>query len=134
MGRRPATGLPMGRRGGVGGPPTGPAPPGPAEGVWGRAPKGRGGLGRGCVRGGADSAIVSAILKGTSGLATAVSAAAAGTTIAGAYGQLTIHQDGSYSYSRDAGTAGGVNDVFTYTLKDGDGDTVTTTLTIALGD
>ena len=31
-------------------------------------------------------------------------------------------------------TPGGVNDVFTYTIKDGDGDLSHTTLTIAIGD
>ncbi len=35
-----------------------------------------------------------------------------------------MNADGSYSYARNAGTAGGVSDVFTYTIKDGDGDTV----------
>ncbi|MER9135795.1 DUF5801 domain-containing protein, partial [Mesorhizobium sp. M0830] len=51
----------------------------------------------------------------------------------GAYGKLTLHSDGSYTYVRDAGTPGGVNDVFTYTIKDGDGDTSHTTLTISIG-
>ncbi|WP_421872893.1 Ig-like domain-containing protein [Nitratireductor rhodophyticola] len=51
--------------------------------------------------------------------------------IQGTYGKLTLNADGSYSYTRDAGTAGGVSDVFTYTLKDGDGDLTHTTLTIA---
>jgi plastocyanin len=41
--------------------------------------------------------------------------------------------NGSYSYTRDPGTAGGVNDVFTYTIKDGDGDLSHTTLTISIG-
>ncbi|MBN9580316.1 MAG: VCBS domain-containing protein, partial [Afipia sp.] len=56
-----------------------------------------------------------------------------GTTIAGQYGTLEIKSDGSYTYTRDAGTKGGVNDVFTYTLTDGDGDTSPTTLTIHIG-
>ncbi len=34
---------------------------------------------------------------------------------------------------RDAGSPGGGSDVFTYTLKDGDGDLSHTTLTIAIG-
>ena len=42
--------------------------------------------------------------------------------IQGSFGVLTLAADGSYSYTRNAGTAGGVNDVFTYTLTDGDGD------------
>ena len=56
------------------------------------------------------------------------------TPIQGAFGKLTLAADGSYSYTRDAGTAGGANDVFTYTLKDGDGDLSHTTLTISVGD
>ncbi|MGA0585079.1 MAG: Ig-like domain-containing protein, partial [Castellaniella sp.] len=53
--------------------------------------------------------------------------------IAGQYGVLTIGADGEYSYVRNAGTPGGVNDVFTYTLSDGDTDTDTATLTIQIG-
>ncbi len=56
------------------------------------------------------------------------------TPIQGAFGKLTLAADGSYSYTRDAGTAGGANDVFTYTIKDGDGDLSHTTLTISVGD
>src|SRR5207344_3222740 len=54
--------------------------------------------------------------------------------IQGAFGKLTLAAGGSYSYTRDPGTAGGVNDVFTYTVKDGDGDLSHTTLTISVGD
>src|SRR5205814_7027506 len=46
---------------------------------------------------------------------------------------LTIHQDGSYSYTRHAGTPGNVSDVFNYQLTDGDGDTSVTSLTISIG-
>ena len=52
----------------------------------------------------------------------------------GQYGVLTLQADGSYSYIRNQGTPGGVNDVFNYTLTDGDGDTSSTTLTISIGD
>ncbi|WP_197707326.1 VCBS domain-containing protein [Sphingobium sp. LB126] len=48
----------------------------------------------------------------------------------GSYGTLTLNADGSYSYVRAAGTPGGVSDSFTYTLRDGDGDTSTATLRI----
>jgi VCBS repeat-containing protein len=58
----------------------------------------------------------------------------AGTTIAGQYGTLVIKSDGSYTYTRDAATPGGKDDVFTYTLTDGDGDQSPTTLTIHIGD
>ena len=65
---------------------------------------------------------------------TSTIAATLATPIQGAFGKLTLAADGSYSYTRDAGTAGGANDVFTYTLKDGDGDLSHTTLTISVGD
>ena len=61
-------------------------------------------------------------------------AATLNTVIQGAFGKLTLAADGSYSYTRDPGTSGGVNDVFTYTIKDGDGDLSHTTLTISVGD
>ncbi|MEP9395947.1 type I secretion C-terminal target domain-containing protein, partial [Mesorhizobium sp. KR2-14] len=56
-----------------------------------------------------------------------------GATIQGTYGKLTLNADGSYSYLRDPGTAGGGQDVFTYTIKDADGDLSHTTLTIEIG-
>lgn len=59
---------------------------------------------------------------------------AAGTPVAGLYGVLTLNSDGSYSYVRNPGTPGGVFDTFTYQLTDGDGDTSTATLRIAIGD
>ncbi|SFQ85008.1 VCBS repeat-containing protein [Halopseudomonas formosensis] len=54
--------------------------------------------------------------------------------IDGAYGKLTIHSDGSYSYQRNPGTEGGVEDVFEYTITDGDGDTSSASLTISIAD
>ena len=51
----------------------------------------------------------------------------------GTYGTLTMTADGSYSYVRDAGTPGGVSDVFHYTLTDGDGSTSSSTLTLSIG-
>ncbi len=56
------------------------------------------------------------------------------TAIQGTYGKLTLQANGTYSYARDPGTAGGVDDVFTYTIKDGDGDLSHTTLTIHIDD
>jgi VCBS repeat-containing protein len=41
-------------------------------------------------------------------------------TIAGQHGVLTIEPNGSYSYTRNPGTPGGVFDDFRYTLTDGD--------------
>ncbi|MGA0604091.1 Ig-like domain-containing protein [Caulobacter sp. KR2-114] len=78
---------------------------------------------------GADGAHVSA----AQGAGASAAVGAGGVTVTGTYGDLTIQQDGSYSYVRHAGTPGGVSDVFNYTLTDGDGDTSTTTLTIAIG-
>ncbi|MBA3511969.1 DUF5801 repeats-in-toxin domain-containing protein [Sphingomonas sp.] len=52
----------------------------------------------------------------------------------GQYGTLTINANGNYSYLRTDGSAGGVSDVFTYTLTDRDGDTATATLTIGIAD
>ncbi|WP_395021711.1 beta strand repeat-containing protein, partial [Dongia sp.] len=52
----------------------------------------------------------------------------------GEYGKLTLHADGSYSYTRDPGTKGGVDDVFNYTITDKDGDSSTANLTIHIGD
>ncbi|MBL0925063.1 MAG: tandem-95 repeat protein, partial [Sphingomonadaceae bacterium] len=79
---------------------------------------------------GADGALVSGARAGT----TAGTFAGVGTTINGQYGTLTIAANGSYTYVRNPGTPGGVNDVFTYQITDGDGDTSTATLTIAIGD
>ena len=53
--------------------------------------------------------------------------------VAGQYGNLVINQDGTYTYTRNAGTPGGVTDTFTYTLKDGDGDTSPANLVITIG-
>ncbi|MCC6926212.1 VCBS domain-containing protein, partial [Novosphingobium sp.] len=57
-----------------------------------------------------------------------------GGTTNGQYGVLTLNSDGSYSYTRNAGTPGNVTDTFTYTVTDGDGDTATATLTITIQD
>ncbi|TIS50141.1 MAG: hypothetical protein E5W93_18355, partial [Mesorhizobium sp.] len=81
---------------------------------------------------GADGATVVGVAKGTTN-ADLDDASTLDVQVQGAYGKLTLHADGSYTYVRDANTPGGVNDVFTYTIKDGDGDTSHTTLTIAIG-
>ena len=81
---------------------------------------------------GADGGFVSAIVSDfVGGSATTVPSGVSGATIAGHYGNLTIHQDGSYTYAvMGTGIASAATDVFTYTLKDGDGDTTTAKLTI----
>ena len=76
---------------------------------------------------GADGVTVTAI-SGFGG------AGAVDGTTNGQYGVLTLNADGSYSYARNPGTPGGVSDVFSYTITDGDGDPSTATLTIDIGD
>ncbi|MBX7460162.1 beta strand repeat-containing protein [Qipengyuania huizhouensis] len=76
---------------------------------------------------GADGALVTSY-TGANGTGSA------GDTIQGEYGTLTIAADGSYSYTRNPGTEGGVSDSFTYTITDGDGDTATANLVIAIAD
>ncbi|MBO9695796.1 MAG: VCBS domain-containing protein, partial [Sphingopyxis sp.] len=78
---------------------------------------------------GADGATLTGVTAGTG-----TTFVAPGTAIQGQYGTLTLSANGGYSYVRNPGTPGGVNDVFTYRLADGDGDTSTATLTIAIGD
>ena len=56
-----------------------------------------------------------------------------GTNIAGLHGTLHLHADGSYTYQSTANNiTADTTDVFVYTVKDGDGDLSTTTLTINL--
>ncbi|WP_347254876.1 Ig-like domain-containing protein [Brachymonas denitrificans] len=81
---------------------------------------------------GADGAVVAGVAKGATN-ADLDDASTVAAAVQGTYGKLTVQADGSYSYQRDAGTAGGGTDVFTYTLKDGDGDLTHTTLTISIG-
>ncbi|MGX9148382.1 Ig-like domain-containing protein, partial [Mesorhizobium sp. 128a] len=81
---------------------------------------------------GADGATVIGVQAGNTN-ADVDNAATLGTQIQGLYGKLTLAADGTYTYTRDAGSQGGHDDVFTYTIKDGDGDTSHTTLTISIG-
>ena len=57
-----------------------------------------------------------------------------GFSVNGHYGTLTMDANGNYTYARTDGLGGGQDDVFTYTYKDGDGDTVSATLTIHIPD
>ncbi|MBR9927106.1 MAG: hypothetical protein GYB28_19220, partial [Gammaproteobacteria bacterium] len=55
--------------------------------------------------------------------------------IEGEYGTLTLNADGSYTYVADPdSTNADVQDVFTYTVRDDDGDESTATLTIDVAD
>ncbi|UPK31765.1 tail fiber protein [Bradyrhizobium sp. 186] len=69
----------------------------------------------------ADHVVVSAV----DGLVGAV-----GQPVAGAYGSLTVHADGSYSYTANSGVSGAVFDNFTYTASNGHAAPSTSTLTV----
>ncbi|WP_286997309.1 Ig-like domain-containing protein [Comamonas sp. UBA7840] len=57
------------------------------------------------------------------------------TAILGQYGTLTLQADGSYTYKANADAiTSNVQDIFTYTVKDADGDLKSTTLTINVAD
>jgi VCBS repeat-containing protein len=78
---------------------------------------------------GADGAVITGIRA-----ASATDFSPTATPVQGQYGRLVIAPDGTYVYVRSAGTPGGVSDVFTYRLTDGDGDVSTATLTIRIAD
>ncbi|MBD9492125.1 type I secretion C-terminal target domain-containing protein, partial [Ensifer sp. ENS11] len=82
---------------------------------------------------GADGAAVVGVAAGNSG-AYLDSPLTLNTQIDGLYGKLTLGANGGYTYVRNLGSAGGVDDVFTYTVKDSDGDLSYTTLTVSIGD
>ena len=83
---------------------------------------------------GADGARVTTVKSDTAGGVDVTINPVGNYQVSGQYGTLTIHSDGSYSYARNAGSAGGVSDVFTYTLTDGDNDKATAQLTITIAD
>src|SRR5690554_3725570 len=65
----------------------------------------------------------------------ATSSSGVGGRIDGQYGYLTLNADGSYTYVSTADTiSADAQDVFTYTVRDGDGDETSTTLTINVAD
>ena len=82
---------------------------------------------------GADGAQVTRIESDNNGNFDEI-AAGGNFVVIGQYGTLTINQNGNYSYTRTDLEAGGVEDVFIYTITDGDGDTATATLTIGIED
>ena len=81
---------------------------------------------------GADGATINGVRAAGGDTTTAVSGGV-GTNIAGLHGTLHLNADGSYTYQSTANNiTAATTDVFVYTLKDGDGDLSTTTLTINL--
>jgi VCBS repeat-containing protein len=88
---------------------------------------------------GADGAHVSAITytDGTGAHTVSVASGLAGTTVNTLFGVLTMHQDGSYTYTVNQNAvpaSSQVTDNFTYTLMDGDGDTDTATMSYVIND
>lgn len=59
-----------------------------------------------------------------------------GSALEGAYGELTLHADGTYTYKLDKNVdvekGTNVTETFTYTITDADGDTSEATLTITI--
>ncbi|WGR68761.1 MULTISPECIES: DUF5801 repeats-in-toxin domain-containing protein [unclassified Bradyrhizobium] len=78
---------------------------------------------------GADGASISGVQAGNNPIPI-TNNSGVGAGVHGAFGTLTLGSDGSYTYVADANASG--TDVFSYTLKDGDGDTSVTTLTITV--
>ncbi|WFL76632.1 DUF5801 repeats-in-toxin domain-containing protein [Altererythrobacter arenosus] len=58
--------------------------------------------------------------------------AAPGASLQGQYGVLTLNADGTYEYTRDFNTPGGVTDTFTYTIVDQDGSEAEAKLVITI--
>ena len=79
----------------------------------------------------ASGATVVGVVAGSSGTPTAN----VDTEITGTYGKLTLNADGSYTYVAAPAIPGAppvVTDVFTYTVRDADGDEATAKLTITV--
>jgi len=68
----------------------------------------------------------------THGLNTVTPNGSGDIVIAGTYGTLTMHSDGTYTYLATQGSIppAGAQETFTYLITDGDNDTATATLTI----
>jgi VCBS repeat-containing protein len=67
---------------------------------------------------------------------TTVSNSGGDMVIAGTYGTLTMHSNGTYTYLATQGSIppAGATETFSYKITDGDGDTATATLTITVAD
>ncbi len=83
---------------------------------------------------GADGAAVVGV-RAAGGDTTSAVSGGLNTDIVGAHGTLKLQADGSYTYKSDPNSiTGNETDVFVYTIRDGDGDLSTITLTINLTD
>ena len=83
----------------------------------------------------AGGGVVGVRTPGASNDTTAAVTTGVDTDIAGQHGTLHLKADGSYTYQSFANNvSSNATDVFVYTIKDGDGDLSTTTLTINLAD
>lgn len=82
-----------------------------------------------------DALTVAQVSAGTGAPSTAVTAS--GVTIAGAYGDLLLRSDGSYTYTASradaVATGNRVDDVFTYQVSDGHGGLANASLTVHVG-
>ncbi|WP_287919674.1 Ig-like domain-containing protein [Comamonas sp.] len=67
------------------------------------------------------------VAKGATGV---TATTGVGAALAGQYGTLTLNADGSYTYQATTAVTSDKQDVFTYTVRDADGDLKQTTLTI----
>jgi hypothetical protein len=57
-----------------------------------------------------------------------------GVSVSGTWGDLVLNADGSYTYTQNVPVTDDETDVFTYTIKDGDGDLANATLTINIAE
>lgn len=83
---------------------------------------------------GADDADVFGVVAGVNNTAITDDTGVGGGGVSGTYGLLVLNADGGYTYTRYAGSDGGVTDTFSYTLKDEDDDTDVAQLVITIGD
>ncbi|NTU97853.1 MAG: cadherin-like domain-containing protein, partial [Chlorobiaceae bacterium] len=85
-----------------------------------------------------DSLTVIGFTTGKAGSTTEAGSSGVGVSIAGAYGHLALHADGSYSYSADTESSRALapgetaEDIFSYAISDGNGGSSFTTLTITV--
>ncbi|RXZ65503.1 Ig-like domain-containing protein [Pelagerythrobacter rhizovicinus] len=83
-----------------------------------------------------DTKVVSITYTNEAGDSVAAAVPASGVTVDTRYGSLTVHQDGTWSYTSDAteNNPAGVSESFGYTIEDGDGSTSTAVQPITVTD